>query len=202
MSRFRILACLPLALGIAGCAATPPLPPPPPFVAFHPDEKLPAPQEDAGAIAHRAARANYALDEGTLYQNLIQLFAFRAHQVDPTGFNMIYGYGDADPRRVTVLARAPIDRAAYLALAAPELRPHIGFRESVFDRAAREAAQERLSQALPGSIGMCLLVYSHERDRFDLQIREGIEIETVRDRLPPDLAPLVDIGIGGCPVLL
>ena len=193
---------IPVVLLLAACAAKPPLPPPPPppFLAFTPEETLPAPVNDVSATEQRAEAADYPLDERNLRQNLIQLFAYRVRAANVPGFNLVYGNLDDSPVWLTVSSRPPIDRTAYLELAAPELRQHVGFRESAFDKSLREAAQERLAQALPPESGFCLLAFAAERDRFDLVIEEGRDIEDVRKRLPADLVPLVDVVEGGCPV--
>lgn len=202
MMRQPPAALIPVVLLLAACAAKPPLPPPPPppFLAFTPEETLPAPPNDVRAIEERAEAAGYPLDERNLRQNLIQLFAYRVRAANLPGFNLVYGNLDHSPVWLTVSSRPPIDETTYLAFAAPELRQHLRFRESAFDKASREAAQERLAQELPPESGFCLLAFAAEKDRFDLAIEEGRDIEEVRERLPADLVPFVDIAEGGCPI--
>ena len=200
MTRLLPTALIPVVLLLAACAAEPPLPPPPPFLAFTPKETLPAPTEDARAIKERAGAAGYPLDERNFRQNLIQLFAYRVRAANLLGFNLVYGNLDGSPVWVTVSSLPPIDKTAYLELAAPELRQHINFRETAFDKASREAAQERLAQTLPPESGFCLLAFAAEKDRFDLSIEEGRDIDEMRERLPADLVRFVDIVEGGCPI--
>lgn len=197
-----------LSLGLAACASTPPLPPPPPppFQAFNlygPEpEALPDPAAEAAIIRQRAAAANYPLDEQGLFSNLVQNFAVRARRAALPGFNEVWVERDTARQWVNVGSSLPADRAAYLAMAAPELHPQIRFRKTLFDKSGTDAALTRLIDAYGQDKGVCLMMYEHSGDWFVVVFEDTADEAAIRSATPKDLAPFVRFERGGCPILV
>lgn len=203
----RLVPAFLLALGLAACASTPPLPPPPPppfqaFDLYGPNpEALPAPAEEAAIIRQRAAAANYPLDEQGLFSNLLQNFAVRARRAALPGFNEIWVERDFARQWVNVGSSKEVNRAAYLAMAAPELHAQIRFRKTLFDKAGTDAALARLVEAYGQDKGVCLMLYEQSSDWFVVAFEEIADDAKIRLATPDDLRPFVRFERGGCPIL-
>ena len=195
-----------LSLAVAGCATAPPPPPPPPFLAFNlynnPQEVLPAPEDEEAVIRQRAKDANYPLDEEGLFSNMVQIFATRARRANLSGFNEVWLEKDFDRSWINVGSTAPIDRAAYLAMAAPKVRPQIRFRQTLFDRAGTDAALARLVDAYDDDLGVCMMLYEHQSDWFVVGMEDSADEAAIRAVTPADLLPVIRFERGTCPILV
>ena len=195
-----------LALAAAGCSTTPPPPPPPPFLAFNlynnPQEVLPAPEDEEAAIRQRAADANYPLDEEGLFSNMVQIFATRARRANLSGFNEVWVEKDLDRSWINVGSSEPIDRDAYLAMAAPKIRSQIRFRHTLFDRAGTDAALARLVDAYDDDLGVCIMLYEHQSDWFVVGMEDSADEASIRAATPADLLPVIRFERGTCPILV
>ena len=202
----RLASLLVLFVSLAACATTPPPPPPPPFQAFDPNaqkpETLPDPVDEVAAIRARAAAANYPLDEAGLFSNLVQNFAVRARRASLPGFNEVWVERDFNREWVNVGSSIAPDRNAYLALAAPELRAHIRFRRTTFDKAGTDAAMQRLIDAYGDTSKVCLMLYEYQSDWFVVTYEEDADENVLRAATPVDLRPYVRLERGNCPILV
>lgn len=193
-----------LALLMAGCATAPPDPPlAPPFMVVNPAYDVPAdPAQDVAAVRAAAlAATGKEPSEAQLMQNLVILFAHRARQTEIAGFNDVTGDWRR-PALAIVHAKAPIDREAFLVLAAPELRPSVEFHEVRFARGEEQHAIDRIFAIFGADGPVCGIGYDKTANRLRASLKVGADAEDVRARLPADLSPWVKLEWGGCPVIL
>ena len=191
------------ALAIAGCTSVPQPPPPPPFLAYNPaTDALPDPVDDAARVRERAIAAGYAIDEAGVRMNLIQLFATRARQASLPGFHDVWISFRDERDWINVGTTGEPDRAAYLAMAAPEIRDAVRFRHTSFTKAEADAAVERVSAAVGPDGGWCVMGYDAESDWLVVNLEETTDRAAFEAKLPEGLRPLVKIEIGGCPIVV
>ena len=134
--------------------------------------------------------------------NLVHIFANRARAANLPGFNEVWVSYDDARKWINVGSKPPIDRAAYLAMAAPELHRDVRFRQSVFDKQEATDAIDRIGKAL-GTGGLwCIISFDYDSDYVVLNTPEDASLDEVRRGLPRDLAAYVRVEQGGCPVLV
>ncbi|QZD89438.1 hypothetical protein K3148_11545 [Qipengyuania aurantiaca] len=163
---------------------------------------MPAPEDEEEIIRQRAAEANYPLDEEGLFSNLVQTFATRSRQAKLPGFNEVWVERDFGRNWINVGSSEPVDRSAYLAMAAPKLRPQIRFRHTAFDRAGTDAAIARLVEAYGDDLGICMMLYEHQSDWFVVAMEDSADEAAIRAVTPADLLPIIRFERGTCPVLV
>jgi hypothetical protein len=194
MPQYRALL---IALLLAGCATSaplppPPPPPPPPIALPSAGEAMPRAEQDRSYIEAFARRSGLSYTSDQVRLNMFVLFAERAKRANLPGFSMIWG----DRGLFYVNLKPPIDRAAILALAAPELRPFLRIRAVRFNAAELETNQTRLGEAIKSIGGSWALSYNPQTDRFEIGI-DADKIEQALALIPEDLAPYVDVVPGG-----
>lgn len=192
-------------LSVTTACARPPLPPPPPppFLAFPdptdiPDNSL----GDVAIVRARAEAGGVTLTDADLRMNLVLIFATRARAANLPGFNEVWVSYDDARKWINVGSKPPIDRAAYLAMAAPELHRDIRFRQSVFDKQETADAIERIGKTLGPDGLWCIMSFDYDSDYVVLNTLEDADLDKVRRKVPRDLAQYVRVEQGGCPVLV
>ena len=163
-------------------------------------DALPSPEEDGAFIRERARIRNHTLTEADLVENMVMLYGIRLRRDAPDGYTGVALDRPAH-RYVSVFARPPIDEARYLALAAPEIRDLITFRERHFDAAMQQEAQERLFAIFGPESGVCSMYYAQDEDRIVMGIEDDADEAAIAARVPDDLSPYVRLARGQCIVV-
>lgn len=176
-----------------------------------PDGREPTPAFDGPPKATRIAPgADYAQTHGVSLaeatarlenQDRTGKLSSRLRRNPMPGFSAIWI--EHEPEYAVVLAfTGPVDEKAVLALAEPELRPHIVFRRAKRDQATIERDLDRIIAALRPAPGRWSGGYDVKTEKFLLNV-EGPGAKDYADRhIPEDLVDDVVVRLGGVPIPL
>ncbi|WP_225007988.1 hypothetical protein [Novosphingobium percolationis] len=188
------------ALSIAGgCTAKRPAAAAPPVAQvadterFLAENPFPTPEGD---LVYVRRYASYTAEQERLA--LLAQFAYRLERTRFAGYQMVW----QDQRGPAVNVRPPFDKAALLANASPEIRSSIAVHPVRFDKAELEEARTRLTGLLAGLPGQMVMDYAPSTDRFRITLDDPRAYELVEQRLPPDLAGMIDVSVVKGPLLV
>ena len=202
MIRFALLAAA--ALALPGCAATTPAPTlanAEPFegVAWTEATPLPAPEGDLAWVRGYARARGFSYTPQEEASALLQMMRYRIDQTGVPGFQQAW----TDDGVLTVNMKPPYDRAALIALAAPEIRDRLVVRDVALDRRAIDRLQAELFAAVGELRGYESTAYfDHRKQRFDVAIVGEEAAEKLRAMLSSELAAVTDIRLSEGPLVV
>lgn len=121
---------------------------------------------------------------------LLQMFDYRAERANFPGYAQVWG--DRDTPHVNV--KPPYDAGALLALASPELRPHLVINEVPHNRAEQALLQEQLYAILSTLRDIETgASYNYRVGRFEVDVVGEANAQTIRRLLPERLSAVTTI---------
>lgn len=164
-----------------------------------PQTPFPAPDSDLAYIRAYATANGWSYSPAQERTALLQMFHCRAERSHFSGYAQVWG--DRDTPHVNV--RPPYDAAALLALASPELRPHLVINEVPHNRAEQALLQQQLFAFLSTfreiETGAS---YNYRIGRFEVNVVGETNAQTIRRELPAVLSAVTLIRVAEGPLFV
>lgn len=195
-------------MALSACVGTNPSPsgPPASITATEPATPLPIarihpPEQDVAYVRQHFARYDGTATGWSWLEDVavLQEFHWRAVAANAPGYVAAY----RDEPRLMIDVKPPYDRAALLAMLAPELRDRVTIREIRHNRAEAEALKSAVIAASENAgVSEMIAGFSQQNDRMEVILTDEDEADRLRAALTPEQVAATHITIAPAPMIV